>query len=187
MSTRKPPELNTEIPATITKPVNYHFKMISFVFVLGCLQWQFVCLSHHLCGLFQVQPGLTDNSLGVLQLRLELTVFSGDLLEHLRHRGTHTNKHGSKQLGQIRRTNAVTSISLTFLKSLLSEPPPWMQSLKEMSDLRRGAEVRDTAITDIDFPSFSPWAAAQTSQRPNSYLELERLTVCKQRRQANKL
>lgn len=70
-----------------------------------------MCLSHHLCGLFQVQPGLTDNSLGVLQLRLELTVFSGDLLEHLRHRGAHTSKRGSKQLGQIRRTNAVTSIS----------------------------------------------------------------------------
>lgn len=68
-------------------PVNYLLKVIPFVFARGHLQ-QFVCLCRHLCGLFQVQPGLTDNPLGVLQLRLELTVFSGHLFEQLRQ--THT-------------------------------------------------------------------------------------------------
>lgn len=44
---------------------------------------------HHLCGLFQFQAGLTDDPLGVLQLRLELAVFSGDLLKQLqRHSNT---------------------------------------------------------------------------------------------------
>lgn len=48
-----------------------------------------VSLCHHLRGLFQFQAGLTDNPLGVLQLRLELAVFSGDLLEQLqRHSDT---------------------------------------------------------------------------------------------------
>lgn len=48
-----------------------------------------VSLWHHLRGLFQFQAGLTDNPLGVLQLSLELAVFSGDLLEQLqRHSNT---------------------------------------------------------------------------------------------------
>lgn len=42
----------------------------------------------YLCGFLQVQPGLSDDPLSVLQLRLELAVFSGHLLKQLTH--THT-------------------------------------------------------------------------------------------------
>lgn len=38
---------------------------------------------HHLCCLFQVQLRLADDPLSVVQLRLELTVFSGDFLKQL--------------------------------------------------------------------------------------------------------
>lgn len=41
--------------------------------------------SRYLRGLLQVQPGLSDDPLGVLQLSLELAVFSGHLLKHLTH------------------------------------------------------------------------------------------------------
>ena len=62
---------------------------------------------------------------------------------------THTRK--SKQRGGIRKTNGrgrgISSVYWTFLKSLVS--PAWVQSLHEMSNLRRWAEVRDTAVTDI--------------------------------------
>lgn len=51
--------------------------------------WEDIQVSprHHLCGLFQFQAGLTDNPLGVLQLGLELAVFSGDLLKQLQGHG----------------------------------------------------------------------------------------------------
>lgn len=62
------------------KAVNCHFSVIHFVFARGHLQKQAL----HLRGLFQFQPGLTDHPLVVLQLRLELTVFSGDLFKQLR-------------------------------------------------------------------------------------------------------
>lgn len=74
------------------KAVSCHFSVIPFVFARGHLQQQAACLSLHLCGLFQVQPGLTDNPLGVLQLRLELTVFSGDLFKQLRQTTQRTSK-----------------------------------------------------------------------------------------------
>lgn len=91
----------------------------------------------HLRGLFQFQPGLTDNPLCVLQLRLELAVFSGDLLKQLQ---THRNRlvcavavkrlqrrHEGIPDGTKRRRLG------TFLKSLAS--PPGVQSLHELSDL----------------------------------------------------
>lgn len=49
-------------------------------------------VSDYLRGLLQVQPGLGDDPLGVLQLRLELAVFSGHLLKQLTHTHTHTRK-----------------------------------------------------------------------------------------------
>lgn len=42
-----------------------------------------LCSAPHLCGFIQVQPGLTDDPLSVLQLGLELAVFSGQLLKQL--------------------------------------------------------------------------------------------------------
>lgn len=94
-------------------------------------------LWHHLCGLFQLQAGLTDNPLGVLQLSLELPVFSGDLLKQLQ---GHSNrfvwrlsKTAQRQSPKgLKGGGRLTGLG-TFLKFLVS--PPGVQSLHEPSDL----------------------------------------------------
>lgn len=114
------------------------------------------CGCHYLCGLFQVQPGLTDNPLSVVQLRLELAVFSGDLLKQLTHTHTQVNNRQIKQI----MWPQYQSCLLTFLKSLVSDSPLWVGSLQDLSDLHGQGEQR----SEILLPQRLCWQNEETEQ-----------------------
>lgn len=94
-------------------------------------------MSLHLSRFLQLHPGLTDDPLSVLQLSLELAVFSGHLLKQLRH--THTQS----VMGDPEQSTASLSLCLlTFLKSFASDPPAWVRSLQDESNLSGRTEQK---------------------------------------------
>lgn len=138
--------------------------------------WLFVRICCHLRGLFQIQPGLSDTPLSVLELWLELAVLSGNLLKQLTNT-THTHTHTSnEELGQIRQIYRMISTAIHLL------------SVHLLKVLRLRSSSPCTVAIGWVRPGYMKTKRSSTlwmekiqiNQKWDSYLELKRWSVCKQ-------